>query len=175
MIDLDEMTNLLIIQIENILDNILINLADSYPQAPISGGTPRMREAINEVNRVEDEQNDFLYTSGIKIRDYLEDDKPRQDEDYTQFIMRVINAIIEVTHDNSDDAKERTIFQKFTEFNENLFWVSQEKDYHQVLSTFGEKDSSKKDEESIKTNICDYFDTIMSNKVEQSVWMRQLF
>ena len=55
MIDLDEMTNLLIIEIENILDNILINLADSYPQAPISGGTPRMREAINEVNRVEDE------------------------------------------------------------------------------------------------------------------------
>ena len=37
----------LVIQVDNILQNILINLADNYPQAPASGGTPRMREAIN--------------------------------------------------------------------------------------------------------------------------------
>lgn len=40
---------------DNILHNILINLSDHYPQAPPSGGTPRMREVITEVNRVDDE------------------------------------------------------------------------------------------------------------------------
>ena len=33
----------LILEVNNIVENILINLADSYPQAPISGGTPRMK------------------------------------------------------------------------------------------------------------------------------------
>ena len=45
----------LLIDIDNILNNILINLADNYPQAPASGGTPRMKEVINEVNRLDDE------------------------------------------------------------------------------------------------------------------------
>ena len=43
----------LIVEVDNIVHNILINLADSYPQAPASGGTPRMREVITEVNRVD--------------------------------------------------------------------------------------------------------------------------
>ena len=67
-----EVQDNLILQMENILHNILINLADSYPQAPISGGTPRMREMITEVNRADDEENDLIWTSGIKISDYLE-------------------------------------------------------------------------------------------------------
>ena len=54
------------------LRNILINQADNYPQAPISGGTPRMREVITDVNRVDDEENDLIWTSGIKISDYLQ-------------------------------------------------------------------------------------------------------
>jgi len=33
---------------------ILENLAPYYPQAPAAGGTPKMRDNINEVNRVED-------------------------------------------------------------------------------------------------------------------------
>ena len=87
---------------DNILENVLINLADSYPQAPVVGGTPRMRDVIHEVNRVEDEENDFIFTSGIKISEYLDKEgNPRSDEDYTEFIMRVINSAIEVTHDNS--------------------------------------------------------------------------
>jgi len=53
-IDMEEVRSHLIIEIDNILNNILVNLADSYPQAPISGGTPRMREVINDVNRSED-------------------------------------------------------------------------------------------------------------------------
>jgi len=40
-----------VIEIDRILTNILIELADYYPQATVVGGTPKMRESINEVNR----------------------------------------------------------------------------------------------------------------------------
>ena len=40
---IEDLKTNLIIEIDNILKNILINLADSYPQAPPSGGTIRMR------------------------------------------------------------------------------------------------------------------------------------
>ena len=91
--------NLLILT-EQVLRNILINQADNYPQAPISGGTPRMREAINHIDRTDDEENDFIWTSGIKIGDYISGDK-----DYTEFIMRVVNSAIEVTQENKDDKR----------------------------------------------------------------------
>ena len=42
-VKIEELKNDLIIEIDNILNKILINLADCYPQAPVSGGTPRMR------------------------------------------------------------------------------------------------------------------------------------
>ena len=42
-VDIDELKENLIFEVDLILKNILINLADSYPQAPISGGTIRMR------------------------------------------------------------------------------------------------------------------------------------
>ena len=61
----------LIVETDNILHNILINLADSFPQAPVSGGSIRMREVINEINRADNEENDLIMTSGIKIRDYI--------------------------------------------------------------------------------------------------------
>ena len=56
---------------DNILNNILINLADMYPQAPATGGSPRMKEAINEVNRVDDEENDLIYANKIKMDEYV--------------------------------------------------------------------------------------------------------
>lgn len=34
------------------ISNILVNLADLYPQAQATGGTPRMREVIAEMNRL---------------------------------------------------------------------------------------------------------------------------
>ena len=71
-IDLEEFKSSLAIKMDNILSNILLNLANSYPQAPASGGTPRMREVINEVNRVNDEENDLIFANGIKISDYLQ-------------------------------------------------------------------------------------------------------
>ena len=62
---IEELRENLIIQLENQLNNILINLADCYPQAPAAGGTPRMREVITEVNRQDDQENDFFFTSGL--------------------------------------------------------------------------------------------------------------
>lgn len=54
------------------MQSILTNLADNYPQAPAAGGTLKMREAIKEVNRLEDEENDFIYANSISLKDYLE-------------------------------------------------------------------------------------------------------
>jgi hypothetical protein len=59
------------IEMDNMLNNIILNLADSYPQAPAAGGTPRMKETITEVNRVDNHENDLIYTSGIKISEFL--------------------------------------------------------------------------------------------------------
>ena len=44
----------LIVYLQRIMKNILVNLADYYPQAPITGGTLKMKGVINEVNRVDD-------------------------------------------------------------------------------------------------------------------------
>lgn len=39
---------------EEIIKNIFNNQAAYYPQAPVSGGTLRMSDVINEINRVDD-------------------------------------------------------------------------------------------------------------------------
>ena len=62
----------LVMEVENIVNNILLNIADNYPQAPASGGTPRMREAITDINRVDNPDNDLIYSSGIRISDYFQ-------------------------------------------------------------------------------------------------------
>jgi fumarylacetoacetate (FAA) hydrolase family protein len=46
-VDIEKVKSALVIQIDSILKNILINLADLYPQAPPAGGTSRMREVIS--------------------------------------------------------------------------------------------------------------------------------
>ena len=62
-VDKNQFKNNLIVEVDNIVNNILINLADSYPQAPISGGTPRIKEVITEVNRMDDPKNDLIFNS----------------------------------------------------------------------------------------------------------------
>jgi hypothetical protein len=113
-INVEELQNCLIIEIDSLLSTILVNLADSYPQAPASGGTPRMREVISDIDRVDDEQNDFIFTSGIQLADFLKltnPDTPNEKilfdeiEDHTEFIMHVLNAAIEITQDNKQDAR----------------------------------------------------------------------
>ena len=74
-----------------------------------------MRAVINDVNRVDDGQNDFIVANGIKISDYMQlkegsdwtgkyQTLNNKDEgDYTEFIMKVINTLIEVTQDSAKD------------------------------------------------------------------------
>jgi hypothetical protein len=50
-------------------------LASHYPQAPAAGATARMREVIVDVNRVQDEQNNLIFSSDIKIAKYVKIDK----------------------------------------------------------------------------------------------------
>ena len=104
----------LIIELENYLHNILVNLAGWYPQAPSSGATLRMREAITEINREDDEENDFFFTSGLIERvnfdkfltfkkEVNEDGEEvkrldlGEEGDYVELIMETINTSIKVT------------------------------------------------------------------------------
>lgn len=87
------------IESDYLLSTILLNLTDNYPQAPASGGTPRMRDAILDINRVDEEENDLIYANGIKITDFINAHK----DGYTQFIMEVINTAIRVVGSNEGD------------------------------------------------------------------------
>ena len=90
-----------------------------------------MREVITEINRVDDPENDFTVqlSADLSTRQNQEELQRGNYIDNTQYIMKVINSLIEMTQDNSEDARERTIFQKFKEFNQHLFWVTQSKDF----------------------------------------------
>jgi hypothetical protein len=55
-------------------------------------------------------------------------------EEYTAFIMRVINSAIQVAQDNKEDPRERTTFEIFTDFSRNLFWLAQQKQYQEILT-----------------------------------------
>lgn len=129
----------LIKKIEEITNNILINLSDYYPQAPITGGTPRMNNIIEQVNKVENEENDLIFANDIKISDYLdlftyseqsgkkyEQINMREDEDYTQFIMEVVNKVIKVVQNNNEDMRQRTRKEVFADFNEELFILAKD-------------------------------------------------
>lgn len=61
----------LVERLEKMIKNILINQASYYPQAPITGGSLRMNAAINEISRGDDEENDLIYSNGIKISKHL--------------------------------------------------------------------------------------------------------
>ena len=47
------------------------NISDNYPVAPPAGGTQRMRQVINEVDRTDDEENDFIYANDLRVSEYL--------------------------------------------------------------------------------------------------------
>ena len=53
---------------------------------------------------MDDYKNDFIVTSHIQIADFMarsyKSREPRKDEDYTDFIMKVINEIIKITQEN---------------------------------------------------------------------------
>jgi hypothetical protein len=61
----------LTLEIDEVLMEILKNLASYYPQAPPAGNTAKMREVIVNVNRSWDESTDLIYSSGIAVDKYL--------------------------------------------------------------------------------------------------------
>jgi hypothetical protein len=75
-VDVQELRDYLLVEVDNMVSNACLNLADLYPQAPPSGGTPRMREAISDINRVDDEANEFTFANNIKMADFLKLDEP---------------------------------------------------------------------------------------------------
>ena len=81
---------------------------------------------ISEINRVDDPEKDFIYINKIPLVDdpKCEDIFKDEEYDYTRFIMKVLNAVIEIPQDSTEDYKGRTIFEKFRSFNEHLFSLS---------------------------------------------------
>ena len=70
-----------------------------------------MKDIIKEVDRLEDEENDFIYANNIKISEFLKFSKDQnkfkdiifddENKNYTKFVMTVINTMIKVVHDGS--------------------------------------------------------------------------
>jgi len=46
---------------------VLKNLADYYPQAPPTGGTPKMRAILASVNRMDDDEYDLILAHNIQV------------------------------------------------------------------------------------------------------------
>lgn len=84
-----------------------------------------MREVITDVNRSQDEKNDLIVTKDIKIGNYLMRNSHIGPEDYTGFVMEVINAAINVTREPFANGHDMTVYEKFYEFSEMLFHTSQ--------------------------------------------------
>lgn len=63
--------------------------------------------------------------------------------------MQVVNAAIRVTHSNEDDSRERSMKEVFTQFNEQLFWTTQQQDYHSIINLLGEEAAVKQEAPNI--------------------------
>jgi hypothetical protein len=74
---MEKLQQVLAIEMSHIIDNILINLADSYPRAPASGGLSRMEKVINGVNMVDD-KSDLIYANNLRIKDSLTAKKDKE-------------------------------------------------------------------------------------------------
>ena len=56
-----------------------------------------------------------------------------EDPDYTQFIMKTVNAAIQITQNIEDDSRERTMKEVYNQFSEQLFWIAQHKKYQPII------------------------------------------
>lgn len=71
-----------------------------------------MRAVLAAVNRMDDDEYDLIYAHDIRITK-----KEIQSQDYTEFIMKVLNKAIQVTGEIEDnDIRGRTLFEKFGQF-----------------------------------------------------------
>ena len=57
--------------IDEELREVLYQLAGNYPQAPPTGVTPRMKRVLTDINRSQDEKNDFIVINNFKIHQYI--------------------------------------------------------------------------------------------------------
>lgn len=87
------------------MKEILTCLADGYPQAPITGGSQKMREIVKAVNRSDDETKDLIYNHNIRVLDYVQTSTNNSRFEYIErfnmdvyidYIMEVINTAINV-------------------------------------------------------------------------------
>jgi predicted glycosyltransferase len=87
-----------------------------------------------------------------------------EEGDYTEFIMKVLNTAIQTTQDIQPDPKERTVSEIFTAFNQQLFWVAQEKQYQDLLKDVDDKrkrPQQRQQQEETTEVICNFFDAIL--------------
>jgi hypothetical protein len=85
-----------------------------------------------------------------------------KNEDYTSFIMEVVNKAMQVTQGSAEDWQERSVKEKFNEFNENLFWFSQQQEYHQIAKRFSQNDErNEKTTQNSKDQILNHFGYIL--------------
>ena len=63
--------------------------------------------------------------------------------------MQVLNTAIRMTHSNEEDSRDRTVREIFTQFNEQLFWTTQQQDYHSIINLLGEEAAVKQEAPNI--------------------------
>ena len=88
--------------------------------------------------------------------------------------MKVINTAIKATQCNEEDGRERTVKEIFTQFNEQLFWASQDENYQEIIKNIEKTDNNKtmsskikKDtSENTKNHIVDFFDRTLERDLE---------
>lgn len=71
------------------------------------------------IDRNQNSELDFLSTQRLTL-------ERSADGDYTEYIMRVINRAILVTGEIDDGAGQRTMFEQFKDFMENLIWLAKD-------------------------------------------------
>ena len=79
--------------------------------------------------------------------------------------MGTINAAIAVTHDSKNDHRGRTLFETFNDFNEHLFWTSQQKDYQHLLETLDKNhefvvQETDEDKKKKRLELCQLYESI---------------
>lgn len=125
---LDEFRLRLLKEMDSLLESILTNLADSYPMAPATGGSQKMRQNVQDINRTDNEAYDLIFANKISIEEHI-----NEKGDYTKFIMEVINAAIRATQNCKEDSRDRTYVQMYEQFNKKLQWAVKNQDFQELL------------------------------------------
>ena len=81
-----------------------------------------------------------------------------------------------MTHSNEEDSRDRTVREIFTQFNEQLFWTTQQQEYHSIINLLDEETFNKQDtlnmtqffdKDSLRNDIVNFFDlTLQRNSFQ---------